>query len=189
MNIKGEYRDILSKNGELIMDTGWRSNVIVEDYGRFLASLMKKDFNEKVGIEYIAVGGGSEDYAKFKTKVASFFDSKEPDELPIPTPDKGWIWAKKIDADKIKYLDPEDKEVTKVTNKLEIEVTVKPNEPSEKTFEFKEFALLGVDIKKSDGTFATDKMFFINYVNHGVITKDKSMELTRTIKLTFPLGE
>jgi hypothetical protein len=189
MNIKGAYRDILSKNGELIMDTGWRSNVIVADYGRFLASLMKKDFHEQVGIEYIAFGGGSKDGATFKDKVASkVFDSKKPGELDIPEPDNGWVWAKKIDADEIKYLDPSGIEGTTVTNKLKIEVTVEPNEPSEKTFEFKEFALLGVDIK-SDGTFATDKLFFINYKDHGVITKDKDMKLTRTITLTFPLGE
>jgi hypothetical protein len=32
-------------------------------------------------------------------------------------------------------------------------------------------------------------MFFINYVDHEPITKDERMELTRTIKLRFPIEE
>jgi hypothetical protein len=348
MRIKGEYRDVLSKDGEVIKDTGWKSNVIVEDYGRFLAALMKKDFEGLVGIEYMAVGGGSENYVEFKEKVEEFFklgrylfcwdsvpgdDSErllkyfkdehkivlgenvkitkpsdktiqifeaeisakitldevkatleigdlrtqdlkvktEEDKLNIYSgswnlphkPGSGdyWVWAKKIDVDAIKYLNPylfsigdgalEDKlnsdiipevlkekfrtkgiplsdtatvkktenkwvitdeekkkkylimkeveklniylcinlegeEVDTVTNRLRIDVTFGKNEPLEETLEFEEFALLGID---KDDTFDTDKLFFINYVDHGVITKDKNMELTRSIRLTFPIGE
>jgi hypothetical protein len=125
MKIKGEYRDILSKNGEVIVDTGWLSNVIVADYGRFLAALMKKDFNGQVGIDYMAVGSGSKDDVEFKSRVKSFL--------------------------------------------------------------FEEFALLGID--KESGSFVQEKLFFINYVDHGLITKDENMELTRTIILTFPIGK
>ena len=351
MRIKGEYRDVLSKDGEVIKDTGWKSNVIVEDYGRFLAALMKKDFEQTVGIDYMAVGSGSgEDYAVFKNKVEEFFklgrylfcwdsvpgDGSEEERLlryfeddhnivltenavitkpydniiqiedenlsatitlvedevkaPVkindgwkcdlkiknedsksniysgswnlphkPKSEDNWVWAKEIDAGYIKYLNPylfsigegalEDKlnsdiipeelkekfrtngiplsdtatvkktenkwvitdeekkylimkegeklniylcinlegeEVDAVTNRLKIDVKFEKNEPSEDSFEFKEFALLGID-KKSDGTFDTEKMFFINYVDHGLITKDENMVLTRTIILTFPI--
>ena len=209
MKIKGEYRDVLSKNGEVIVDTCWKSNAIVEDYGRFLAALMKKDFEEKVGIEYMAVGSGSNnDYAVFEGKVNDFFEEDELNEGksdPLEVGEKGkedyyWVWAKEIEVDDIKYLNPaEDKEVDTVTNRLKIEVTFRKEEereqpePSEDTLEFKEFALLGID-RNTDGTFnknidGTFKMFFINYVDHGRITKDKSMELTRTIRLTFPIEE
>ena len=188
MRIKGEYRDILSRNGEVIVDTGWQSNVIVADYGRFLAALMKKDFEGLVGIDYMAVGGGSENYVEFKDRVEDFFDSISPDDLPTPEPGDNWVWAKKIEPNWINYLDEEgnvvDDSDENITNRLRIEVTFGKNEPSEETFDFKEFALLGIDT--ADDTFNTGKLFFINYVDHGLITKDATTELTRTIQLTFP---
>jgi hypothetical protein len=348
MKIKGEYRDILSRNGEVIVDTGWQSNVIVADYGRFLAALMKKDFKQTVGIDYMAVGSGSGNDKDFKNQVEEFFklgrylfcwdsvpgDGSEEERLlryfeddhnivltenavitkpydniiliedenlsatitlvedevkaPVkindgwkcdlkvknedsksniysgnwnlphkPKSEDNWVWAKEIDAGYIKYLNPylfsigdgtlEDKlnsdiipeelkekfrtkgiplsdtatvkktenkwvitdeekkylimkegeklniylcinlegeEVDTVTNRLRIEVTFGKNEPLEETLEFEEFALLGID--KND-TFDTDKLFFINYVDHGGITKDEKMVLTRTIILTFPV--
>ncbi|OYT63176.1 hypothetical protein B6U67_03320 [Methanosarcinales archaeon ex4484_138] len=189
-NIKGIYRDVLSSNGKTLVDAGWKSNAIVEDYGRFLAALMKKDFTseDKVGIEYMAVGSGSKDDAEFKSRVTSFFNSGNLDQPYKLGSEDYWVWAKKIDVNNIKYINKEGKEIDTVTNKLKIAVTFGENEPSKESLAFKEFALLGID-KKSNGTFNTDKMFFINYVDHGLITKDKSMELTRTIILTFPIEE
>ena len=195
MKIKGEYRDVLSRDGAVIVDTGWHSNVIVADYGRFLAALMKKDFNEKVGIEYMAVGSGSDnDSTVFRDKVGKFFVELNKGKSGPFESGNYWVWAKEIEVDDIKYLNPEDdKEVDTVTNRLRIEVTFRKEEegeqpePSEDTLKFKEFALLGID-KNSGGTFDTKKMFFfINYVDHGSITKDKNMELTRTVILTFPI--
>ena len=187
MKIKGEYRDILSRNGEVIVDTGWQSNVIVADYGRFLAALMKKDFNRpQVGIDYMAVGSGSGNDKDFKIQVENFFYLGTPGDLLKPTPGNNWVWAKEIEAGWIKYLVDDSDKI--IRNSLTIEVTFGKNEPSEDTFEFKEFALLGIDNKKDEDKFDTDKLFFINYVDHGLITKDKNMELTRTIILTFPRG-
>jgi hypothetical protein len=205
MKIKGEYRDVLSRDGAVILDTGWQSNVIVADYGRFMAALMKKDFERQVGIDYMAVGSGSDnDSAVFKDNVVEFFNENK--SCPLEVGEKGkedyyWVWAKEIKVDDIKYVNDDDDEVVKgvVTNRLKIEVTFRKEEereepePSEDTLEFKEFALLGID-RNIDGTFkknidGTFKLFFINYVGHGPITKDKSMVLTRTIILTFPIGK
>jgi hypothetical protein len=191
MNIKGEYRDVLSINGEVIEDTCWKSNDIVEDYGRFLAALMKKDFEQKVGIEYMAVGSGSKDDAEFRDKVKKFFDWRNEGKSGPLEDENYWTWAKEIDVDEIKYLDEAGKEVVdpdKITNKLKIDVKFEEGEPSGDILVFKEFALLGID-KNPDDTFDTKKMFFINYVGHERITKDKSMELTRSIKLRFPIEE
>jgi hypothetical protein len=51
MNIKGEYRDVLSRNGTVIVDTRWKSDEIAAVYGIFLAALMKKAFYGVVGTE------------------------------------------------------------------------------------------------------------------------------------------
>jgi len=186
MNIKGKYRDVLTRNGKLIVNFGWKSNEIVEDYGRFLAALMKKDFSDQVGIEFIAVSN-FDDFTVFKEKVAGYFDWLNQGNSGPLWENKKWIWAKNIAVNDIKYLDSEEREVDSVTNRIKIDVIFERNEPSEETFNFKEFSLLGINKNPDDGTFLTDRMFFINYVNHGVITKDKNMKLSRTIKLTFPI--
>ncbi len=187
MNIKGEYRDVLSINGELIVDTGWKSNAIVEDYGRFLAALMKKDksfHGQQVGIEYIAVGGGdTNDSAVFKVKVAEFFNWLNDGNSGPKKDGDNWVWAKKIEGSDIQYL-PEDTDT--VTNKLKIDIRFNQNEPSEETLDFKEFALVGIGTNPDNDQFVTDMMFFVNYVYHGQITKDNTMVHTRTINLTFP---
>ncbi|MFY1112648.1 MAG: hypothetical protein AB3K77_13355 [Methanosarcinaceae archaeon] len=197
MNIRGEYRDVLRKNGLIFEDRGWRSNTIVADYGRFLASLMKKDFSIPVGIEYMAVGEGLGDVETFKQRVEDLFNSGE---LNKPSGEEGKrVWVKKIEPENIKYLDSENNAVesdSTITNRLRIETTFAKEEPdiSGTPFLLKEFALLGIEEKIIDiegnptSTFDTNKMFFINHVDHDLITKDKSMEFNRTVILTFPLG-
>lgn len=183
MHIKGEYRDILENDKGTISDSGWRSNDIVKDYGKFLAALMKKTFTEKVGIEYMAVGSGSNNNAElFKTKVKEFFAS---DNLNLPyKSDSYWVWAKKIDTNDITYLDENEQEVNTITDKLKIDVQFGADEPSPETLIFQEFALLGIE-----SSLDTEKMFFIDYVDHGLITKNKSMNLKRTVRLTFPINK
>lgn len=185
LKIEGEYRDIICRKGEVITDNGWKSNAIVEDCGRFLAALMKKDFlGQAIGVEYIAVGTGSDgDPDYFRDKLSDYFKWLNQE---IAAPPNG-VWAKKIED--IKYLDEEDNEVTNtdITNKLKISVTFEENEPPGDTFDLKEFALVGIRKDPDTSKFDTERMFLINYVDHGVIQKDNKMELSRTIKLTFPI--
>ena len=191
--IKGEYRDVIVKKGKLVRDSGWKSNTIVPDYGRFLAALMKKEFNEQsIGIEYLAVGnwGTGNDPAAFRDLLCNYFKwLNAPDHiengkfLPYVETDR-WVWAKPVED--MEYLNEDDVEVLEeITNKLKIEVIIKEDEPSQETFDFKEFALLGIT---KNGTFNTNHLFLINYVCHGQITKDNTMALTRTIRLTFPIN-
>ena len=142
MKIKGEYRDILTSNGETVADMGWRSNTIVGDFGRFLSALMKKDFNsnvlERTGIDYIAFGGGSANEDEFKSRVIDLL-KKIPD-LGVPlksTTPEYWVWAKKIDKSSIRYLDSNQVESTSPTNMIRIEVVVSENEPPNETLDFK----------------------------------------------------
>ena len=64
-----------------MLDTGWQANTIVPDFGKLLAALMKKENNEFVGIEYIAVGK-QESKTAFLSSVIDFFN-RHPDP-PIP---------------------------------------------------------------------------------------------------------
>ena len=186
INVKiiGEYRDILHRGSEVIKDSGWKSNVIVEACGRFLAALMRKDFHEQAtGIEYIAVSDGSGGSpVDFRNRLIEYFGWLNTAGNTGPS---NGVWAKKIED--IKYLDNEDSEVTDITNKLKISVTIEENEPSEQTFNLKEFSLVSICKNPVTNQFDTERMFLVNYVDHAKIEKDKTMELTRTIKLTFPV--
>ncbi|NQE46226.1 hypothetical protein C5S31_09425 [ANME-1 cluster archaeon GoMg2] len=51
MKIKGGYKEILSRNVEIISDTCGKSTAIAAVYGIFLAALMKKVFYGLVGTE------------------------------------------------------------------------------------------------------------------------------------------
>lgn len=194
MFIQGKFRDVLKRNEEVIEDRGWKSNKIVPDFGNFLAAVMKKEFkkdikDEKnvsigVGIEYIAVGCGSNDPDVFKTRVGEFFKNVKSDEQNKPyrydgNPDN-WVWVKRIDNSDIEYVSGE-------SNKLQINVTFDNDNPiAAQSLKFEELALLGYH----DLGTATDpekKLFFINYATHGTITKEKDMVVTRTINLTFPI--
>jgi len=187
MRIRGEYRDVLFKHREAVLDSGWESNTITADYGMFLAGLMKKEFNRKIGIEYILAGSGSEDFAAFKQKAADYFAWLNTGASGPYVSESHWIWAKPIGPDNVKFLDADDLEVTEVTHRLMIEVVIQEHEPLEDTFDFREFGLLGID-KDGQGMFVTNRLYFINYVAHGQITKDSNMELSRCIKLTFPIN-
>jgi hypothetical protein len=189
MIIKGQYRDVIIRRGKVLQDRGWKSNTIVPDYGRFLAALMKKDFHRPpVGIEYIAVGSGSRDDVEFRDKVTGYFHwlNDDPAHIGPLTTGNNWVWAKKIEPGEIEYLDDSENMVTDVTNRIRLEVKFLQNEPNDSTLNFQEFAILGID-KNQEGKFVTARMFLVNYVAHGPITKDSSMELSRTIKLEFPI--
>jgi hypothetical protein len=186
MKINGQFRDVITgPNGE-VTDKGWLSNTIVKDYGRFLAALMKRDFTAVTGIDYIAVGNIKQDYETFKTKIIAFFTEGKLDK-PLWFNDEQWVWAKKIQPGEMRYLKENGGESLPATDTLQIDIVFGENEPQD-TLIFKEFSLLGADDKKTGGLPDTSKMFFINYVTHGPITKDKRMVLTRTVKLTFPIN-
>ena len=199
MNIKGKYRDVLigSKSHSLLMDPGWQSNNIVPDYGRFLAALMKKDLPGldylPMGIDYIAVGNDSSDLESFKSMISDYFNKDKNKDFPAPyrpDPNKDpWVWAKEIQASNINYLDEKGKSTRQITDQLKIDITFAENEPGQGTFIFTRFALLGIQRKMNGKNieYNTYHMFLINFVHHGEISKDNSMKLNRTIKLTFPL--
>ena len=186
VNIKGEFHDVLRKYGKVIEDRGWWSNTIVKDYGKFLAALMKKEESmEGVGIEYMAVGGGMDaDEDRFKEYVKEYFKPPAKTNQEPHWEGDYWVYAKKIIPGNINYLpsDEETIEVGEITNILQIDVTFAKREPAGENLEFRHFALLGIN--KSYET-----MFFVNFVDHGVITKDTNTELIRKVILTFPGGE
>ncbi|MCX6676991.1 MAG: hypothetical protein NTU95_03480 [Methanothrix sp.] len=163
---------------------------IDEDYGKFLAAVMKKDFSRMTGIDYIAVGGGGAGgQVEFKKDVKALFAGRKEDPKdPLKIEGGRWVWAKKVDPDKdISYLDEGDKVVRSVTRKIRVEVSFDKGVPSSETLDFSRFALFGIDFK--DGIFNPEMMFFVDYVTHDPITKDETTKLVRDIVIDFPAKE
>ncbi len=189
MKITGKFKDIILRDGKMISDNDWTSNTIIVDTenhgdcGSFLAALVKKDFKEITGINYMVVGSGSKDYKEFKDRISKTTQLKDIINFQGKSPDD-WLWATEIETTDMDYLDgPDGNEVItkEITNKLEIRVTFERDKPKPETLNFGEFALIG-----SDG-FGNNlsKIFFINYVNHGIITKLANDTILRTVHLTF----
>ena len=103
-----------------------------------------------------------------------------------------WVWALKIEpANHIKYYDLANNQVDDnvVANALQIEVEFGDKPRWQYSLKFEHFALLGIYKKKMNNGFVfdTEKLFFINSVEHGIIEKAPSTKITRTIRLTFPI--
>jgi hypothetical protein len=154
---------------------------------------MKKGLGRMIGIDYIAVGGGGDegpegDPSLFKEDVKVLFKDRSDDPTKPMMNGERWVWAKKIDpAKEIRYLDDKDEVVTSVTRKIQVQVSLQDRVPSNETLVYSRFALLAIDFK--DGTFNTDLMFFVNYVKHEPITKDRTIKLVRDIIIDFPATE
>ncbi len=96
------------------------------------------------------------------------------------------MWAKEILPGDLKYIDHLDIETSTVTQRLKIDINFTQAEPAQGTYIFKEFGLLGID-KDPQGKSIIDRVYFINYVAHGQVTKDNTMQFSRTVKLLFPM--
>jgi hypothetical protein len=181
MEVQGEYRDVVRRRGRVVDPGRWRRNRISLDLGPFVASLLKKRFSVPLGIEYIAVGNGGDESA-FKSRVASFFQSGNLN-LPFVSGTE-WAWAKKVTPEQIVYVDASGNKVLdeSCTSRLQVETVFERGQPGVDALELREFALLARDPDRGE-------LFLVDYVKHGTITKDQDMELTRTVKLNFPIGE
>lgn len=173
-SIKGIYRDILKgENNQIIFDSGWLSNVIVNRCRLLLAGFIKNDtINETfTGIQYLQVGKGVEEWDKTGA--------------PAPDPAETTALENPCDDDpfpdlEIVYLDENDVEVPGPTNRLQITATLGSNypvpEPPSQSYPLREFGLFG--------SF-NNVNYMIDCIRHPVIHKDVSATLIRVVRLYF----
>lgn len=170
-SIKGMYRDILKgKKNNIIYDSGWVSNTIVDRCRILLAGFMKNDPSN--GIQYLSVGQGLEAWDTTGPPLpnpVTTIDLVNHFDPPIPVSDLDFA-----------YLDENNAAVAGATNRLQITATLEPGYPAPiaplATYPLREFGLFG----RFDGTG-----YMINCVRHPVIHKDESATLIRVIRLYF----
>ena len=169
--LHGMYHDVLyDASGRMLWDRGWKSNAIVGDCRRLLATFMG-GASPSLGIQGLRVGMG--------------LDSWDATGTPPATASQAAL----VDANSFKVL-PANLQIDFLdgntispnpTNRLQIVATLGPHIPSwpdlnHVTTNLREFGLIG-SLKGAET--------LINYVTHPVIVKDPLSTLTRTIWLTF----
>ncbi len=167
----GKYHDCLIKNGNLKIDYGWRSNIIVTRCRELLAAFMKGE--AAAGIQYIALGRGD---AAWDTDgvPATVADTEQ---LVDTAPFSIAITDAAMEID---FLDSVGEINPAVSHRIQATVTLDPGvvpiAVGESSFPLREFALFG----RLD---ATDYM--IDYVRHPVMHIGPADSLTRRVRLVF----
>ncbi|NIM18409.1 MAG: hypothetical protein GTO45_41040 [Candidatus Aminicenantes bacterium] len=168
-SIKGMYRDILKgPDNNVIFDSGWGSNMIVDRCRILLAAFMKNEGT--MGIQNLKVGTGNKDWDNE--------GPPEPDALVIGLEDPNPVEVANLD---LVYLNDQDAPVTVPTPRLQITATLgegepEPPEPHLTTYPLREFGLFG--------KFG-DEEYMIDCIRHPVIHKDVSSTLVRVVRLYF----
>jgi len=166
---QGTYQDQLIRDGKVVRDAGWHSNIVVDRCRHLLTAFMRGDAAAS-GIEALDVGRGDPAW----------------DATPLP-PSPGTVQLVDlapvtipVAAADMSYLDAAGSAVPGPTHRLQIVITLAPGTPAppmgETTYPLREFALFG--------DFGGER-YMIDYVRHPVIHKGAGDTLVRTIRLVF----
>ena len=174
ISIKGLYRDVLKgPNGNIIYDSGWVSNTIVDRCRKLLAGFMKNDPSSN-GIQYMAVGKGRKEWDDTGARSPEPTTENLVDRYPITIP------STDPPSELTMVYIEDDTVVAGPTNRLQITATLKPGYPAHEeplmTYPLREFGLFG----KFGG-----EPYMINCIRHPVIHKDVSATLIRVVRLYF----
>lgn len=174
--LKGIYRDCLVRQGgQVVHDSGWVSNTIVDNCRVLLAAFMHNDPQtpKPYGILGLAVGRGTEAWDQMKQ---------------LPKPGAGTLQLEYPYADSItivnnnlhiSYLDEQTAQPSvSCTSQLEITAILEPGYPNttDGPAALREFGLYGM---------LGNTVYLINYVIHRVIYKAETDTLIRVIRLSF----
>ncbi len=170
--LSGRYHDVLlDRDGRVRWDRGWRSNAIVTDCRRVMASFFRgaPASGGLVGLQ-VGAGRGQWDSAGTPTATSNQKALEDPRPFTVPAADL-----------KIDFLAGEADVSATPTTRLRVQAELGPHVPNwpddaHLTGNLREFGL----VAELDG-----QVVLINYVTHLVIAKDPDSTLQRTIWLTF----
>jgi len=171
INLNGIYRDHLISFGKVKFDSGWRSNIIVNNCRDLLAAFMKGD--GAIGIQYIAIGKGDAnwDVTQPAPPVAATNQLEDLSQFELD------VGSPQVTLD---YLNDANGVVVNPTNRIQITVSLTAGspaiDPGDDTYPLREFGLFG--------RIGTDD-YMIDYVRHPVIHKGPDDTLVRTVRLVF----
>ena len=163
-SVIGEFTDTITyADGRKEVREG--HNLIVNDIGKLIASLFKKE-SGYTGLSYWAIGSG-QDAWDTSTANPTVNDTKLETE----------IFRKEIQKSDIKFIDGEGREQGSPTNRIAVTVTFSTTEANGK---WREFGIYG-----GNATATKDSGLMINHKIHKILTKDETMTIERQIRFTF----
>ena len=169
VSIHGIYRDrLVQSDGAVILDSGWRSNLIVLRCRVLLAGFLRNDATAH-GISAMQIGRGDPAWDNTPPPAA---DPATTTQLVDPAP-----FVIPVASLLLQYLNQADGVVATPTNRIQITATLGPNQPTAvglPPFPMREFGLFG-DL---GGT-----PFMIDYIRHPLIDKDGAVTLERRVRL------
>jgi len=172
-NLSGYYRDVLrDRAGRVLTDSGWRSNLIVQNCNRLLAALMKGQTGMS-GILYWAIGEGQ-----------SGWDSEHP--RPGFSDDRLYaeLLRQEISPVEMVYLDDENQPSEEISHRLQISAEFRGEDIVTDGFQpLREFGLFG-----GNATSDPDSGLMVDYVIHPRIDLTADVTLARRLRLTFLSG-
>lgn len=164
--IRGRFRDVLrAEDGSALLDTGWRSNVIVDSAWRLVSALLANERGVR-GILYWALGRGDPgwDEAPIQADPRTSRLREEVDRIPVG-------------REAIRHLDLQGRSRSRPGPTLEVGLTVSW-EDGPRTL--REFGLVGGDAEERIGTG-----YLVNYVIHPRLEVSPGRTLERRLRLTF----
>ena len=165
----GIFHDTLWRDGRVVLDRGWRGNLVVDRCRELLAAFLRGD--KVVGIQQLLVGRGLREWDESPPDPPVRKDQR----LVDPSP-----FAVSLLRTPISYLGVTGEPVAGPTPRLRIEVKLAAGQPpvrgSSDAYPLREFGLFG-RVGRTD--------FMINYVRHPVIRKRATDTLVRTVELTL----
>lgn len=173
ISVRGAYRDVLlGTDNQVIHDSGWRSNTIMNACHTLLAGFMKNG-PHPMGIQHMAVGQGLEEWdsagAPVPKGTETDLQNKYAQIIKVTDPEL-----------KLEYLSDDDSPSNEPTSRLQITATLvsgyPPPLPGGTTYPLREFGLFGR---------FNEKDFMINNIRHPVIHKIDSAKLIRVVRLSF----
>jgi hypothetical protein len=177
IGLKGIYRDrLLRSNGQIVYDSGWVSNTIVDSCRLLLAGFIKQDPHLLVTQPRYLILRIAEGDAQWDTPKGP--DVVLPDNQELIKPYDAFL--QEGPQLTLKYLDKNDQVQDEPSHRLEITATLDPEKPQAAACALREFALC-MRFGKPPNT--TDYM--LNHVRHRVIYKAETDTLVRVIRLSF----
>lgn len=168
VSIQGIYRDrLLLPDGQVVRDSGWRSNLVVLRCRVLLAAFLRND--TALGIRSLQVGRGDPSWDLTPPPAA---DPSTTVQLVDPAP-----FTIPVANLTLQYLNQADGVVGTPTSRIQITATLGPGQPTPATdppYPLREFGLFG----ELGGT-----PFMIDYIRHPLIEKDGAVTLERRVRL------
>ena len=163
----GEVHDTIHHKDGRVEKRETSFNVVVADFSRLIAALVKFETGLNAGKLFWALGSGQ-----------SSWDSTPYTAVDTTTKLVNEVYRKEITPAQRSFLDGNGNKVNTITNRLQLDIVIGSLEAN--GFTLREFGIFG-----GNPTGTKDSGIMINHKSHGRIDKEEGMIIERSVRFTF----